>query len=168
MGACDINKILKKAKAKFDQINDQLLLADETSQIVRLHFAPTWVDSSICQFEDWGDSTLDGRPDISANSDCQKQQDYTSSIRMCVHTTTPASFRQYVYTKLGTSINFEQNNILTIGNMSDYNKVANSVSADFFIKTETITGLKSYTLNSDIRPYGLSEDKYFFCFWASK
>jgi hypothetical protein len=165
MGACNINKILAKAKAKFDQINDQLLLADETSQLVRLHFSPIWVDSSACQFEDWGDSTLEARPDISANSDCQKQQDYTANIRMCVHTTTPASFRQYVYTKLGTSINFENNDILTIGNISDAAKVLNSIKADFFIKTEASTGLKTYSLSSEVRPYGLSEDKYFFCFW---
>lgn len=166
MGACNINKVLEKAKAKFDQINDQLLLADETSQLVRLHFAPTWVDSSTCQFDKWGDSTLDGRPDISANSDCNKQQDYTENIRMCVHTTSPSSFRQYVYTKLGTSINFENGDILTIGKLIDLPKVLNCVKADFFVKTESLSGIKSYTLNSEIRPYGLSEDKYFFCFWA--
>lgn len=166
MGACNIDKVLAKAKAKFDQINDQLLISDETSQLVRLHFTPTWADSPACQFEDWGDSTLDARPDISANSDCQKQQDYTANVRMCVHSTTPSSFRQYVYTKLGTSANFENNDILTICNIADAQKVLNSVKADFFVKTESITGLRTYSLSSEIRPYGLGEDKYFFCFWA--
>lgn len=163
----NIAKILKKTKEEYDNICDQLIGSDEVGQLVRVHYRPTWTTSSTPQFNEWGNASLNATPIMSDGQTGQKQDEVTAEIRMRVYSTDPQGFGRANLRSFG-GIQMVEGEILTIGLMTDYQKVANCSFADFYIATEDITGPKSYVLSSEIRPHGFGKDRYFFCFWNKK
>ena len=73
-------------------------------------------------------------------------------------------FGRSIFRQLG-GVKYVDNQLLTIGFMTDYGKVSNCVKADFYLETEGITGRKTYKLSSDVHPHGFGKDTFFFCFW---
>lgn len=163
MGKPNISKILAKSKDIYDDIMIQLLESEEVGMLVRLHFAPTWTPSTSTHYEDWGGASINGTPDVSAEVG-EKQTDVTTEVRMRVYSTDAQGFGRSLYKFLGGA-KYTNGELLTIGYMKDYGKVADSVKADFYLETESITGLKTYKVIGDIRPHGFAKDKFFFCFW---
>jgi len=163
----NISKILKKTKDEYDNICDQLIASDEVGQLVRVHYRPTFIPSTTPQFTGWGNASLNATPMLTDGQTGLKQNELTAEIRMRVYSTDPQGFGVSSFRKIGGA-RMVEGEILTIGLMADYQKVANCAFADFYITTEGITGIKSYTLSSEIRPHGFGKDRYFFCYWNKK
>lgn len=165
MAKVNITKILSKTKEIYDDICLQLIASDEIGQLVRLHYPPTWISSTVNQFDDWGGSaSINGKPSLEQNGEAQKQSEVTEEIRMRVYSTDAQGFGRSIFRALaGTK--YVEGQLLTIGLMSDYGKVSGCIKADFYIETESVTGLKTYKLATDVRPHGFGKDKFFFCFW---
>ena len=163
MGTPNISKILGKAKSLYDNIMTQVLESDEIGMLVRLHYGPTWVDSATPQFSDWGGASIDGTPELGATPG-QKQTEVTEEVKMRVYSTDAQGFGRSIFRALaGTK--YVEGQLLTIGYMADYTKVADCIKADFYLETESVTGRKTYKLATDVRPHGFGKDKFFFCFW---
>jgi hypothetical protein len=160
----NISSILAQSKAIYDDICGQLIASDEIGQLVRVHYAPIWEPSSTPQFPEWGNASINGTPNLSPNGNSQKQTEVTEEIRMRVYSSDATGFGRSIFRRLaGTK--YVEGQLLTIGLMTDYKKVANSVKADFYLGTEATTGIRSYKLATEIHPHGFGKDKFFFCFW---
>lgn len=160
----DISSILAKSKEIYDDIGAQLIASDEIGQLVRIHYAPVWEPSATPQFPEWGNASINGTPNLSPNGNSQKQTEVTEEIRMRVYSSDATGFGRSIFRRLaGTK--YVEGQLLTIGLMTDYKKVANSVKADFYLGTEATTGIRSYKLATEIHPHGFGKDKFFFCFW---
>ena len=160
----DISSILAQSKAIYDDICGQLIASDEIGQLVRVHYAPVWEPSATPQFPEWGNASINGTPNLSPNGNSQKQTEVTEEIRMRVYSSDATGFGRSIFRRLaGTK--YVEGQLLTIGLMTDYKKVANSVKADFYLGTEATTGIRSYKLATEIHPHGFGKDKFFFCFW---
>lgn len=160
----NISSILAQAKTIYDDIGTQLIASDEIGQLVRIHYAPVWEASATPQFSEWGNASINATPNLSPEGNSQKQVEVTEEIRMRVYSTDAQGFGRSIFRKLaGTK--YVEDQLLTIGLMTDYSKVVNCVKADFYISTEDITGLKTYKLATDVRPHGFGKDTFFFCFW---
>ena len=160
----DISSILAQSKVIYDDICGQLIASDEIGQLVRIHYAPVWEPSSTPQFPEWGNASINGTPNLSPNGNSQKQIEVTEEIRMRVYSSEATGFGRSIFRRLaGTK--YVDGQLLTIGLMTDYKKVANSVKADFYLGTEATTGIRSYKLATEIHPHGFGKDKFFFCFW---
>lgn len=160
----NISSILAKSKEIYDGVCLQLIASDEIGQLVRIHYTPTWTPSSTPQFPSWGNANFNGTPNFSAGQTSQKQAEVTEEIRMRVYSTDSKGFGQSIFRQLGGA-QYTQGQILTIGLMQDYGKVVDCVKADFYIATESVTGVKPYKLITDVRPHGFGKDTFFFCFW---
>lgn len=160
----NISGILAKAKNVYDDIATQLIASEEIGQLVRLHYAPSWMPTTSTQYSDWGaNSTFNGMPNLTAGQTGQKQVEATDEVRMRVYTG-EAGFSWAKFRNIA-GLQYTEGQILTIGLMSDYAKVVDCVKADFFIATEDITGVKPYKLATEVRPHGFGKDTFFFCFW---
>ena len=160
----DISSILAQSKVIYDDICGQLIASDEIGQLVRIHYAPVWEPSSTPQFPEWGNASINATPNLSPAGNSQKQVEVTEEIRMRVYSSEATGFGRSIFRKLaGTK--YVEGQLLTIGLMTDYKKVANSVKADFYLGTEATTGIRSYKLATEIHPHGFGKDKFFFCFW---
>ena len=162
----DISSILAQSKVIYDDICGQLIASDEIGQLVRIHYAPVWEPSSTPQFPEWGNASINATPNLSPAGNSQKQVEVTEEIRMRVYSSEATGFGRSIFRKLaGTK--YVEGQLLTIGLMTDYKKVANSVKADFYLGTEATTGIRSYKLATEIHPHGFGKDKFFFCFWKN-
>lgn len=160
----DISSILAKSKEIYDDIGAQLIASDEIGQLVRIHYAPVWEASATPQFPEWGNASINATPNLSPAGNSQKQVEVTEEIRMRVYSSEATGFGRSIFRKLaGTK--YVEGQLLTIGLMTDYKKVANSVRADFYLGTEATTGIRSYKLATEIHPHGFGKDTFFFCFW---
>lgn len=160
----NIFSILAQSKTIYDDICGQLIASDEIGQLVRIHYAPVWEPSATPQFPEWGNASINGTPNLSPNGNSQKQTEVTEEIRMRVYSSDATGFGRSIFRRLaGTK--YVEGQLLTIGLMTDYKKVANSVKADFYLGTEATTGIRSYKLATEIHPHGFGKDKFFFCFW---
>lgn len=164
MATPNISAILAKTKEIYNDICSQLIASDEIGQLVRLHFAPTWETSSTPQFSEWGNASINATPSLGGEEINNKQVEVTDQVRMRVYSSEAQGFGRSIFRKLaGTK--YVEGQILTIGLMSDYTKVADCLKADFYLETENITGRKSYKLATEILPHGFGKDTFFFCFW---
>lgn len=164
MAPVNISGILNTARVLYNDIGAQLIASDEIGQLVRIHYTPLWETSANPQFSQWGNASINATPSLTTGEINKKQVEVTEEIRMRVYSTDAQGFGQSIFRKLaGTK--YSEDQLLTIGLMSDYSKVANCLKADFYIATESITGRKSYKLVTEPRPHGFGKDTFFFCFW---
>lgn len=164
MASVNISGILNTATEIYNDICNQLIDSNTTAQLVRIRYAPIWEASATSQFPEWGNASINGTPNLSPNGNSQKQIEVTEEIRMRVYSSEATGFGRSIFRKLaGTK--YVEGQLLTIGLMTDYKKVANSVRADFYLGTEATTGIRSYKLATEIHPHGFGKDKFFFCFW---
>jgi len=163
MGKPNISSILAKSKEIYDDIFTQLLNSEEVGVDVRLHYAPTWTPSTATVFDGWGGASINGTPDVTVN-DGIKQAEVTENIKMRVYSTDAQGFGRSQFKSLGGGV-YVEGRILTIGFMTDYNKIVNCVSADFYLEAESTMGRKPYKLATEVRPHGFGHDKFLFCFW---
>ena len=164
MAPINISNILAKTKVIYDDICSKLITSTEIGQLVRIHFAPQWEVSSYPQFDGWGNASINATPHTDGEQTGRKQVEVTAAIRMRVYSSESQGFGRSIFRKLAGS-KYVEGQLLTVGFMSDYSKVADCVKADFYIETEGVTGRKTYKLATEILPYGFGKDKFFFCFW---
>ena len=164
MSLINISGILNTATEIYNDICGQLIDSNTTAQLVRIHYAPVWEPSATPQFPEWGNASINGTPNLSPAGNSQKEVEVTEEIRMRVYSSEATGFGRSIFRKLaGTK--YVEGQLLTIGLMTDYKKVANSVRADFYLGTEATTGIRSYKLATEIHPHGFGKDTFFFCFW---
>ena len=160
----NISAILAQAKVIYTDIVTQLIASDETGQLVRLHYTPLWETSANPQFSQWGNASINATPSLTTGEGSKKQVEVTEEIRMRVYSSDAQGFGRSIFRRLaGTK--YVEGQLLTIGLMTDYTKVASSLKADFYLTTEAITGRKPYKLATDVHPHGFGKDTFFFCFW---
>jgi len=160
----NISSILAQSKVIYDDICSQLIASDEIGQPVRIHYTPLWEDSANPQFSQWGNASINATPSLTTGEVNKKQVEVTEEIRMRVYSSDAQGFGRSIFRRLaGTK--YVEGQLLTIGLMTDYTKVASCLKADFYLSTEAITGRKTYKLATDIHPHGFSKDTFFFCFW---
>lgn len=174
MGGPNISRILAKAKVWYDSINDQWIDSDEIGVDVTLYYPSTIEDCANCQFTTYGIVYKTGGPHpfnlgncpACGSGDCKKEVEHTESINLRIYSVDPGSFSKQAIKKIGISIDQVQGDFLTIGKMTDVEKVRACNYAVFFENQENNVGSIRVKLSMDPQPHGFSKDKYFFCYWS--